>query len=64
MNTALPEIVNEMGTEFGADLKAQVEEAWQVQEEASEISKEASENSEDTGNGEEEPFEDTTIPEI
>lgn len=64
MNTALPEIVNEMGTEVSADLKAQVEEAVQVQEEASEISKEASENSEDTGSGEEEPFEDTTIPEI
>lgn len=64
VNTALPKIVNEMGTEVSADLKAQVEEAVQVQEEASEISKEASENSEDTGKGEEEPFEDTTIPEI
>lgn len=64
VNTALPKIVNEMGTEVSADLKAQVEEAVQVQEEASEISKEASETSEDTGKGEEEPFEDTTIPEI
>lgn len=64
VNTALPDIVNEMGTEISADLKAQVEEAVKIQEEASEISKEASENSEDTGNGEEEPFEDTTIPEI
>ncbi|MDI2590327.1 hypothetical protein NYP20_14105 [Pseudomonas sp. N3-W] len=64
VNVALPDIVNEMGNEVSADLKAQVEEAVQIQEEASEISKEASENSEDTGNGEEEPFEDTTIPEI
>ena len=64
VNTALPQIVDEMGTAVSADLKAQVEEAVQIQEEASDISKEANENSEDTGNGEEEPFEDTTIPEI
>lgn len=64
VNTALPEIVEDMGTAVSEELKAQVEEAVQVQEEATDISEEANENSEDTGNGDEEPFEDTTIPEI
>lgn len=64
VNKALPEIVNELGDQVSAELKEQVEEAVQVQEEASEISEEANENSEDASSGDEEPFEDSVIPEI
>lgn len=62
VNKALPDIVENLGDQVGAELRAQVEEAVQAQEEASDIADESSENADDAGSGEEEPFEDDVLP--
>lgn len=62
VNKALPDIVENLGDQVGAELRAQVEDAVQAQEEASDIAEESSENADDAGSGEEEPFEDDVLP--
>lgn len=62
VNKALPDIVENLGDQVGAELRAQVEDAVQAQEEASDIAEETSENADDAGSGEEEPFEDDVLP--
>lgn len=64
VTTALPDIVNEMGSSVSTELQEQVKEAVEIQQEATEVSEKTNENSEDTKTGEEEPFEDGVIPEI
>lgn len=64
VNEALPKVLDEMGENVSAELKAEVQEAVQAQSEAADVAEETSENSDATETGDEEPFEAGEIPEI
>lgn len=64
VNEALPQIVDELGTQVSETMKAEVQAAVEAQTEAAEVAEETSENSDATESGTEEPFDDPVIPEI
>jgi hypothetical protein len=62
VNEALPQIVDDMGSSVSSELKEQVNDAVEVQDRAKDISEETEESSEKSGTGDEEPFDDPTLP--
>ncbi|HEX4610371.1 MAG TPA: hypothetical protein VH092_19430 [Urbifossiella sp.] len=64
VNDAIPNIVDELGTNVSTELKASIQEGLDAQNEAKEVGEEANENAEESGTGEEEPFDDPVIPDV
>jgi hypothetical protein len=62
VNDAIPQIVQELGTQVSAELQAEIQQELEAQTEAKDVADETNETGDETGSGDETPFDDSVVP--